>query len=125
MNLPKRLAYLKLSFLIGLISVYDTALIVIYGDEIYSSETNPVGNWLMGVGGIPLFTLTKAVLTICAVSLCMLVARTKYRVAILVVLSFQLLLFWWLTFSTVAGGGSDYPNPLTDVVRFYTCGQLP
>jgi hypothetical protein len=120
MNLPKRLVYLKLILIIGLISVYDTALIVIYGDSIYSLEKNPVGNWLMTQGGVPLFATMKAILTICVVSCCILLVKTKYRVTIFGVLLFQVLLFLWLTF----GGHSpfDGPNPLLDVIQFYLYG---
>lgn len=119
MNL-KRLAYFKLILIIGLISVYDTALIVIYGDSIYRLEQNPVGNWLMYRGGIPLFAATKAILTICVVTCCMLLVKTKYRVTIFGVLLFQVLLFLWLTF----GGDRPFegPNPVADVMRFYFCG---
>lgn len=119
MNL-KRLAYFKLILIIGLISVYDTALIVIYGDSIYRLEQNPVGNWLMYRGGIPLFAATKAILTICVVTCCMLLVKTKYRVTIFGVLLFQVLLFLWLTFA--GGRPFEGPNPLVEVLKFYLYG---
>ncbi len=119
----ERLAYLKVILLIGLISVYDTALIVVYGNLINELERNPVGNWLLDVGGIPLFALVKSILTLVVVSLCILLVKTKYRVTILGVFFFQLCLFFYLTFSVGTWTGPfDGPNPFMAVLNFYIYG---
>jgi len=123
MSLPKRLAYLKLIFLIGLISVYDTVLIVLYGDAIFRLEQNPLGKWLLNHGGVPTFALAKSILTLCVVICCILLVKTKYRVTILGVLSFQCLLFLYLTFYTDSGGLHG-PNPLLEVIQFYFTGTI-
>lgn len=123
----QRLVYLVVILLIGLISVYDNTLTLLYGDQIHETERNPVGNWLLGIGDVPLFILTKSVLTICAIFICILVARTKYRVALFGVLFFQVCLFWWLTFSGEGGGPDDQYSPFifADVFRFFIYGSLP
>lgn len=121
MSVYRRLAYLKLIFLIGLISVYDTALIVVYRNTINEMERNPVGDWLLNQGGVPLFAFVKSILTLCVVLCCILLVKTKYRVTIFGVLLFQCLLFLYLTFYTRTGG-FEGPNPLQEVIQFYFYG---
>ena len=106
--------------IIGLVSVFDTYLSLIYSPHLRQLEQNPLGNWLLDVGGLQLFVETKAVCTILVVITSFLLIKTKYRLAIVGVLIFQVLLFLYLNFYTYNGFVFDTNHsPLLDVFDYY------
>mgnify|MGYP003151688442 CR=1 FL=1 len=110
---------LGLTFVIGLISVYDTYLSIIYSPQLRQSEQNPLGIYLLDVGGLELFITTKAVATILSIICCVILIKTKYKLAIVGVLAFQFLLFFYLNFYTHSGISFDSNNsPLIDFFNY-------
>ncbi len=88
--------------LIAAVSLYDTYLIYYFESEIVSMEENPIGCWLLELGGgqIGIFVRTKLAGTVCVLST--LVAMWLYRSRMVFpvttsVASYQLGLFMYLT----------------------------
>jgi hypothetical protein len=125
----KKLIYFLIIFYIGLISSYDNTLTLIYGSSIRSTEKNPAGLYLieLGDGHTDLFIVTKAISTILVIILCFVLVYTRYRLCILAVFLFQIILLYNLTFHP--GGLNrdhwDYnvgkkSSPVWGVLNFYT-----
>jgi len=117
--------FLLVVFLFCLISVYDNTLNVIYSSSLQANEQNPVGSWLIELGGVYCFVATKSVTTIIVAFVSMKLVYTKYRSSLLWVLLFQSCLFYYLTIYSGNGVCHDlfscHPgaNPACDVLKFY------
>lgn len=94
------MACLCMSFLSGLISVYDNVLNVVYFESLAVDEQNPVASMIIENMGVEGLVLTKAVGTVLAVSAMCVLSFTKWRIAIVPVFIFQVLLFLYLSFYT-------------------------
>ena len=84
--------------LIGLISVYDIYLTLIYSEYIEMMEANPLAKWIICEHGLYSFILTKAICTLVVCSICFLLLKTKYKIAVYGVLIYQIALFLALNF---------------------------
>lgn len=84
-------------FIIGLISVYDNCMSVIYKNELMDLEENAIGRWLLRQG-LDVFVEAKAIGTFACLLLCLYISTTKYKTAIPIVCIVQITLFWYLTF---------------------------
>lgn len=85
-------------FIIGIISVYDTYLTLIYPYDVYMNEQNPLAEFIIHNNGIANFITIKAFTTIITVCLLIMLMKTKYRISIVLVCLFQLYLFYYLNF---------------------------
>lgn len=92
----KKYAYYALILFIGLVSVYDSMCVVAFRDDLV--EENPVGQFLIQLadGEVYILVNAKTVLTIVSILICFRLVYTKYRVAIVGVFIFQLLLLFYL-----------------------------
>lgn len=106
--------------IIGLVSVYDTYISIIYSQYLGMLEQNPIGKQLLKIGGLVLFIEVKAVCTVLSVLISFLLVKTKYRLAIIPVLLFQVGLFFYLNFYTYEGFMfSLNGSPISDMWNYY------
>jgi hypothetical protein len=85
---------------IGLISAFDNHLSLVYAEDLLrGAELNPIGVWLIKQGGISLFITVKACTTLLVVTICFFLMKTKYKIAIFYLFSFQVMLFFFLNFA--------------------------
>jgi len=122
--------FLLMSFAAGLISVYDNVLNVIFMETLPVDEQNPMASMIIDYVGVVGLVHIKSVTTILAVLFMCILSFTKYRIAIIPVLIFQCLLFYYLTFYTPTGNflGNGYESifgPLELFWRFYTENEIP
>ena len=90
---------MKLSILlIGLISIYDIYLTLIYSEYIEMMEANPLAKWIICEHGLYSFILTKSICTLLVCLICFLLSKTKYKIVIYGVLVYQIILFLALNF---------------------------
>jgi hypothetical protein len=83
-------------------------------------EQNPIGKQLLKIGGLVLFIEVKAVCTVLSVLISFLLVKTKYRLAIIPVLLFQVGLFFYLNFYTYEGFMfSLNGSPISDMWNYY------
>lgn len=94
-----RFIYFVMVVIIGLVSVYDNAATYTFRDTIRETEENPAGRWLIDQGGVSLFVTVKAMTTLLVVGICLrLIYSDKYKIVIVAVCIFQILLFLYLNF---------------------------
>ena len=112
---------LCMSFLSGLISVYDNVLNVVYFESLAISEQNPVASMIIDYVGVEGLVTLKAVTTILAVLAMCLLSFTKWRVVILPVFLFQVGLFLYLSFYTPTSifETRDLLLPISQFFEFY------
>ena len=106
-------------FVIGFVGVYDNCMNVIYSETLISMEENPVGSFILTHNvtseelkahnrgletstsiheNLLLFVLYKASGTLLVIAACLVLCKTKYRAAIIVISMIQGLLFYYLSF---------------------------
>ena len=109
------------SFLCGLISVYDNVMNVIFFESLPRDEQNPVASWIISESGVNGLIEIKSLGTVCAVAIMLVLAKTRYRLAIWGVFIFQIALFCYLTFYAPSGifVGKDLFLPLKLFLDFY------
>lgn len=86
--------------IIGLISVYDVYLTVIYAEYIAMMERNLVAKWIIHEFGVYPFVAVKSCTTLLVCVICFFLSKTKYKIAIYGVLIYQVCLFLALNFWT-------------------------
>ena len=86
--------------IIGLISVYDVYLTVIYAEYIAMMERNLIAKWIIREFGVYPFIAIKSFTTLLVCVICFLLSKTKYKIAIYGVLIYQIGLFLALNFWT-------------------------
>ena len=107
-------------FIIGAVGAFDNSMNVIYSETLITMEENPVGSFIlcnnveqseinlhkMGFGtstaihrNLYLFVLYKSIGTMLVVGSCLVLVKTKYRVAVVAIAIFQGGLFLYLNFS--------------------------
>jgi len=112
--------YLFMIFVSGLIAVYDTVLSMVFAEWLPEMEQNPVASSIIEYAGVPLLVQWKAFGTLAAVLLMCGLVYTKYRISIVPVFMFQLVLFCYLTFFTHTNFVSeDTFVPIRYVIEFY------
>ena len=111
------------SFVSGLISVYDNVMNVVFFETLPENEQNPVASWIIEKIGVAGLVEIKALGTILAVAIMIMLAKTKYRTAIWAVLFFQALLFCYITFYTPSGIliKGDFFMPIKFFFKFCSC----
>jgi hypothetical protein len=122
----KRLCYLGMIFISGLISVYDNVLSVVYWPIV---EENPMGVCLIDRGGLWLLVVVKSITTLIASGMSVIIVYkcSKFRVTIMAVFVAQLALFLYLNFYT--DGHTNWylftnmfqyeGSPFKEVIEFY------
>tara|TARA_Y100001973_G_C5125738_1_gene295072 strand:- start:461 stop:838 length:378 start_codon:yes stop_codon:yes gene_type:complete len=114
--------YLLMTFIAGLISVFDNVMNVVYADTLATEEKNPVASWIIEQWGVVGLVEIKAVGTVLAVALMCRLAYSKYRLAIIPVFLFQICLFLYLAFASVQSSmifRQDMFVPIKEFFRFY------
>lgn len=117
----KTMFYLLLVFIIGLVSVYDNVLNVLYSSTLYAQEQNPVAKSIIEHCGVEGLVYFKAAGTIIATLICVGLVYSKYKKILVLLLLGQITLFCYLTFS----GGSSQKSltftatPAEDFMSFY------
>jgi hypothetical protein len=107
--------------MIGLVSVYDVYMTVLYPYDVSTQEQNPVAMKLIKNFGVYGFVSIKSTSTIIAVAICLHLINTKYKVAIIPVFLFQLILFFYLTFylsNNEKIDAGDTTSPLYDIIEY-------
>ncbi len=104
MNFCKKNWFPLLITLIAAVSLYDTALIVVFSDSIGVMEQNPMGRWLLNIGdgNVWLFVRAKVAGTITVLALLTLMYSRRSRKAFPVtssIAAYQTGLFTYLTFA--------------------------
>ena len=104
MNFCKRNWFPILISLIAAVSMYDTALIVVFSDTIGIMEENPMGRWLLNIGdgNVWLFVRAKLAGTITVLSVLTLMYLRRSKKAFPVtssIAAYQTGLFTYLTFA--------------------------
>ena len=109
------------SFVSGLISVYDNVMNVVFFDTLPRDEQNPFASWIIEKVGVEGLVEIKALGTVLAVAIMLMLAKTKYKSAIWSVFTFQLLLFCYLTFYAETGiiVKRDFFTPIKFFFEFY------
>lgn len=118
----KRIGYLMLILLSGLVSVYDTVLTIVYWPI---AERNPVGVLLIKVGGLYLLIKCKVFCTFLAtfISFGLVYWFVRFRIALIGVAAAQLVLFLYLSLADNGYGGWwhfwNTVTPFNDFINFY------
>ena len=85
---------------IGVVCAFDNALNVITYETLPAAEENVVASIVISSVGVAGLVAVKAIGAVLAVSLCLLVIRTKYWIAVTVTAAVQLSLLLYLCFAT-------------------------
>ena len=91
-----------ITFLSGLISVYDNVMNVVFYKTLPVDEVNPYASWIIDNWGVYGLVTAKTAGTITAVMLMLVLIKTKYKFVIYPVFLCQLILFFYLTFHTIS-----------------------
>ena len=86
------------SFLSGLISVYDNVLNVVFYSSLPDDERNPFASRIIEEHGVAGLVEIKAMGTILAVMLMLVMIKTKYKFIVYPIFFIQFALFYFLTF---------------------------
>ena len=114
--------YLIMTFIAGLISVFDNVMNVVYMQTLPTEEKNPFASWIIENWGVVGLVEIKAIGPILAVALMCKLAYTKYKVAIIPIFLFQICLFLYLAFASVESSmlfKQDMFVPIKEFFRFY------
>jgi hypothetical protein len=96
----RRILYLFMILICGLVSVYDNVLNHVTMDTLKEQEQNPVALFIITHWGFFGLIYIKSLGTIASVLIMISLVYSKWRVAIIPVFIFQLVLFCYLTFYT-------------------------
>lgn len=130
LTLKKRILYLLLTFVIGIVGVYDTVLSVVFSQTLPQIEMNPLCRWIIEEGGVKELVLWKSAGTLAGIVILIYITYTKFRICVPIVFFLALILFFYLTFYCPNG---DYTiesiiaesvrsgGPLDRFVNFYHC----
>ena len=104
-KLPAPYAY-SMCFIIGAVGAFDNALNVITAQTLASLEENAAASRIIDSVGVVGLVELKAVGALLAVSLCLVVVRTKYWSAVAVTAAVQMALLCYLCFYIETGSNS-------------------
>ena len=96
-KLPAPYAY-SMCFIIGAVGAFDNALNVITAQTLASLEENAAASRIIDSVGVVGLVEMKAVGTLLAVAMCLVVVRTKYWAAVAVTAAVQIVLLCYLCF---------------------------
>ena len=112
--------YFVMIFISGLVSVYDIVLTIVFAETLQRWEQNPIASAIISYAGVPMLVQLKVIGTIVATGAMCGLIYTKYRVSIIPVFIFQLLLFCYLTgFTNTNIFSSDVLLPIKHFIEFY------
>lgn len=113
--------YIIMAAIAALISVFDNVMNVVFMETLESEEKNPVASWIIENHGVYGLVKFKAIGTIMATIIMFLLAKTKYRIVIIPIFVFQLVLFLYLSLAVVSGGfwSGDMFRPVREFFNFY------
>jgi hypothetical protein len=111
--------------IIGLISVYDVALSVVYQTELPTSEQNPICICLINHYDVDGFLIIKSTLTIVVIGLLYLLSFTRWKYVLYIICGFQLGLLWYLNCYEPLGTIRDEHkvSPVGDVIKHFVDGE--
>lgn len=107
--------------IIGLVSVYDVYMTILYPFDVSTQEQNPVAMTLIKSYGVYGFVSIKSSATVIAVAICLYLINTKYRIAIIPIFLFQIALFFYLTFylsNNEKIDAGDTTSPIEDIIDY-------
>jgi len=113
--------YLLCCLIIGLVSVYDIYMTIIYPMDVYMLEQNPVAMYIIKNWGISSFVTIKSFTTIFIVIILVYIRKTKYKNVVIVLTLCQLILFLYLNFYTpteYGGKPGHEPHPGRHLIEF-------
>ena len=119
----RRLSYLLMVFVTGLICVYDTVLSICFASSLPYQELNPLCKLIIKNGGVRQLIIIKSIGT-------MRLAYTKFRVCVVIMFFLGLFLFFYLTFYCPSGDYSisalmqEGASPIGYFIRFYREDEL-
>jgi len=128
--ISRRLTYLLLVFITGLICVYDTVLSICFASTLPYEELNPLCNLIIKNGGVRQLIIIKSVGTIVGISILIGLTYTRFRVCVVIMFFLGLFLFFYLTFYCSSG---DYrvstltqegANLIKDFIEFYSVANI-
>ena len=120
--LSNRIVLLSLSFLSGLISIYDNVLNVVFYETLPEHELNPLASRVISSFGVSGLVIAKAIGTIIAVAIMVSLTKTRYKHVIYPITAIQIWLFYFLTFhtdSSVNFFNDDWSTTLRLFIDFY------
>ena len=121
----RRLRYLLMVFVTGLICVYDTVLSICFASSLPYEELNPLCNLIIKNGGVRQLIIIKSIGTIVGISILIGLTYTKFRVCVVIIFFLGLFLFFYLTFYCPSGDYSmsalvrEGASPIGYFIRFY------
>jgi hypothetical protein len=128
----KSISFLLMSLVIGAISAYDNTLNLIFMQTLPNDEQNPFALWIIQNHGVEGLIYLKATTTGVASLIMIALSFIKtYRLSLIPVLFFQLVLFYYLTFYTPHGSGifgndsGNITTPFSYYWDFITTGEVP
>jgi|GEM_PF-3039555 hypothetical protein len=108
---------LALVFVSCLISAYDNVMSLVFWETLPENEENPLASLIIDYGGIETLVYSKAVGTLIACLAMIRLVYTRYRLAIVPIFLFQLCLFYYISFYTVAG--FDRPEDFFHTIKLF------
>ena len=126
----RRLSYLLMVFVTGLICVYDTVLSICFASSLPYQELNPLCKLIIKNGGVRQLIIIKSIGTMIGISVLMRLAYTKFRVCVVIMFFLGLFLFFYLTFYCPSGDYSistlmqEGASPIGYFIRFYREDEL-
>lgn len=87
-------------FIIAIVCVYDIHLTVVFSESIDILEKNPTALYIIKNFGLYQFIIIKAISMFAVCSACLLLGKTKYKIAVYGLAILQIFLFIFLTFFT-------------------------
>lgn len=120
-----RAFHLTAIFFSGFVCCYDNMLSVIYHESLEALESNPLGSYLIEVGGVSWFVVVKAVTTVLAVMLLYGISFTKWRMLVFVAAFCQAYLFYYLNYYDPDGVSNRSPvnPPVKAVIKHFVDGE--
>ena len=126
-------------FIIGFVGIYDNCMNVIYSESLIIHEENPIGSFILtrnvsedelsrqvvhgevsaGIyNNLVNFVMYKALGTFLVIAACLVLCKTKYRSAIIVVAFLQACLFYYLSFYDVEDPHKLLKQEDTPIAKF-------
>jgi hypothetical protein len=124
-SLYRRLTYLLMVLVTGLVCVYDTVLSICFASTLPYEELNPLCNLIIENGGVRQLIIIKSIGTIIGISILIGLTYTRFKVCVVIIFFLALFLFFYLTFYCPSG---DYrvssfmrevANPIDRFINFY------
>ena len=93
-SLYRRLTYLLMVLVTGLICVYDTVLSICFASTLPYEELNPLCNLIIENGGVRQLIIIKSIGTIIGISILIGLTYTRFKVCVVIIFFLALFLFF-------------------------------